>query len=475
VLLREKVGGGVLEKVGQIHMVGIGGSGMSPLARILLEMGYRVSGSDLKKSDSIRLLTDLGGQIKIGHRSDNINGAELVVASTAICQENVEVAEATKRGIPVIHRSELLALLLNERYGIAVAGVHGKTTTTSMIALILERAGLDPTIVIGGEVGALGGSAKFGRGKHLVAEADESDRSFLRYRPVVAVITTIEPDHLENYDGKFENLIQTFGQFLGNLRENGLAVLGVDNPHVRKLAQSCPRRYVTYALRQNADFQATDIVYQEGNTTYTAWQNGSRLGQVRLAVPGEHNVADSLAAIAVGIEVGLSFREITSHLTEFVGARRRFQLVGLVDDIMIIDDYAHHPTEIKATLHAARTGWQRRIIAAFQPHRYSRTHFLFDEFGPAFSEADEIILTDIYSPPPEKPIVGVTSQRLAQLIEKESKRPVHLVHDVEELVDFAAKIAQQGDLFITMGAGDITKAAGELARRLTEERTSKVI
>ncbi len=465
----------MLQKVGQIHLVGIGGSGMSPLARILLEMGYRVTGSDLKKSDVTRHLADLGGEIKIGHRPENIQGAELVVASTAICSENVEVLAAKKAGIPVLHRSELLALLLNERYGIAVAGVHGKTTTTSMISLILERAGLDPTIVIGGELGALGGSAKYGRGKHLVAEADESDGSFLRYRPVVGVITTIEPEHLENYGGKFENLVQSFDKYLHNIRDNGLAVLGVDSPIVYQLAQTCPRRYVTYALHRQADFQATDLVYNEGHTTYTAWQNGSRLGKVHLVVPGEHNVADSLAAIAVGMEVGLSFREITCHLEEFVGAQRRFQQIGLVDDIMVVDDYAHHPTEIKATLHAARTGWQRRIIAAFQPHRYSRTNSLFPEFGPAFAEADEVILTEIYSPPPEKPIVGVTSERLAQLIEKESNKPVHLVRDVAELVDFAAQIAKAGDLFITMGAGDITKAAGELARRLAEERTSKVI
>ena len=466
----------MLENIKQIHLVGIGGSGMSPLARILLEMGYKVTGSDLKKSEATRVLAELGAQIKIGHRPENIDGAELVVPSTAITQENIEVTEAARRGIRVIHRSELLAMLLNERYGIAVAGVHGKTTTTAMISLILERAGLDPTIVIGGELGALGGSAKYGRGRYLVAEADESDRSFLRYRPVIAVITTIEPDHLEYYDGKFENLVQTFGQFLGNLRENGLAVLGVDNPIVRQLAENCSRRYVTYAIHDRADFTASDLNFKDGHTSFTAWKCGTKLGKVQLVVPGEHNVADALAAIAVGSEVGLSFQEIVSHLQEFTGARRRFQLVGMVDDIMLVDDYAHHPTEIKATLHAARTAWEkRRIIVAFQPHRYSRTHFLFAEFGPAFAEADEVILTDIYSPPPEKPIVGVTSERLAQLIEVESGKPVHVVRDLEELVDFACKVVRSGDLFITMGAGDITKAASELSKRLAEERASKVI
>lgn len=457
-------------------MVGIGGSGMSPLARILLEMGYQVSGSDLKKSEATRFLTELGGRITIGHCPENVKDAQLVVTSTAICEQNVEVASAKERGLPILHRSELLALLLNERYGITVAGVHGKTTTTSMISLVLERAGLDPTIVIGGELGALGGSAKFGRGRYLVAEADESDNSFLRYRPVIGVITTIEPEHLENHGGKFENLVQSFEEYLHNIRGNGLAVLGIDSEIVAELAPKCPCRYVTYALGKDADFQATDLVYSEGRTHYRAWQNGTLLGDVELQVPGAHNVADSLAAIAVGMEVGLGFQEIASHLKEFVGAQRRFQHIDLVDNIMIVDDYAHHPTEIKATLKAAKEGWpQRRIIAAFQPHRYSRTHFLFDQFGPAFVDADEIILTEIYSPPPEKPIVGVTSDRLAQLIEKESKKPVHLVKDPSELVEFAAKNLESDDLFITMGAGDINTAAHGLAHRLREERTSKVI
>ena len=472
---KEKVGGGVLENVRRIHFIGIGGSGMSPLARILLEMGYEVSGSDLKRSEVTKALADQGAKIKIGHMAENVAGAEVVVTSTAISDENVEVAAASKSKIPIIHRSELLALLFNERYGIAVAGVHGKTTTTAMISLVLERAGLDPTIVIGGELGALGGSAKFGRGRYLVAEADESDGSLLRYKPVIGIVTNIEPDHLEFYDGKFENLVETFACFLGNLRENGLAILGVDNPTVRDLAKSCPRRYVTYALHEKADLTATDLRYQDGKSTFTVWQNGSKLGQVQLAVPGEHNVADSLAAIAAGLEVGLSFREIAAHLGEFSGARRRFQLVGQVDDILVFDDYAHHPTEIKATIHAARTGWGRRIIAAFQPHRYSRTHFLFSQFGPAFAEADEVVLTEFYSPPPENPIVGVTSQRLAELIAEQSKKPVHLVRDVEELVDYTSKLVQSGDLVITMGAGDITKAAPELVKRLAEERASKVI
>ncbi|MDI6870275.1 MAG: UDP-N-acetylmuramate--L-alanine ligase [Bacillota bacterium] len=452
-------------------MIGIGGSGMSPIAKVLLEMGHRVSGSDLKGSSTTLNLEAMGARISLGHRPENVEGADLVVVSTAIAEGNPELVAARERGLPVVHRSDMLAALMNERYGIAVAGAHGKTTVTSMIALVLERAGLDPTVVIGGELNDIGGSAKYGRGSYLVAEADESDRSFLRYRPRIAVVTTIEADHLEYYDGTLAKLVATFEEFLRNLPPDGLAVLGVDDQRVSGLRERLPRRTATYALQAEADYTADHLSLADRGSTFEVYHRRTCLGSLSLVVPGRHNVANALATLAVAAEVGIPFEAVREHLASFHGAKRRFQFIGEEGGVTVVDDYAHHPTEIKATLRAAREGWPgRRIVAVFQPHRYTRTHFLMEEFSKAFGYADAVVLAGIYSPPPEKPIPGVTAERLARLIEANEGRPVALIEDNRDIINYLARTVQAGDMVITMGAGDIWMVAEELVSRLRQER-----
>jgi UDP-N-acetylmuramate--alanine ligase len=452
-------------------MIGIGGSGMSPIAKVLLEMGHRVTGSDLKSSTTVQNLGAMGAHIYQGHRAEHVRGAELVVISTAIADSNPELVAARELGIPVIHRSDMLAALLNERHGIAVAGAHGKTTVTSMISLVLERAGLDPTVVIGGELNDIGGSAKYGKGPYVVAEADESDRSFLRYRPQTAVVTTIEADHLEYYDGTLDKLIATFEEFLENLPPAGLAVLGIDDERVREIRGRLNRRTVTYGLEHEADYTARSVTLAERGSTFTVYHRGARLGEVELVVPGRHNVANALATLAVAAEAGIPFEVAREHLARFHGAKRRFQFIGEEAGVTVVDDYAHHPTEIRATLRAAREGWpERRIVAVFQPHRYTRTHFLMDDFGQAFGHADLVVLGRIYSPPPEKPIPGVTAERLARLIEADLKRPVALIEDNRDIVNYLARTVRPGDMVITMGAGDIWMVAEELVGRLRQEK-----
>jgi UDP-N-acetylmuramate--alanine ligase len=450
-------------------MIGIGGSGMSPIAKVLLEMGDRVTGSDLKMSTTVNNLRELGATIAIGHDAANLGYPDVVVVSTAIDETNPEIAEARRRGVPVVHRADMLASLLNERHGIAVAGAHGKTTVTSMISLVLERAGKDPTVVIGGELNDIGGSAKYGKGPYLVAEADESDRSFLRYNPKIAVVTTIEADHLEYYDGTLDKMVATFAEFLEHLPSTGLAVLGIDDERVRRLGESLQRRKVTYGFSPDADYTAQDITMQERGSTFDVFHRGTRLGQMSLVVPGRHNIANALAALSVCSEVGLPFEEASLHLKDFHGAKRRFQFIGDERGVFVVDDYAHHPTEIKATLKAAKEGWpNRRIIAVFQPHRYTRTHFLMDEFGQAFGSADEVVLARIYSPPPERPIPGVTAERLAKMIEENDGRRVHHISDNRDIVDFLAKHVKSGDMVITMGAGDIWMVSEDLVARLRQ-------
>ncbi len=454
-----------------VHLIGIGGSGMSPIAKVLLEMGHRVSGSDLKGSSTTLNLEARGARISLGHQPENVQGADLVVVSTAIAEDNPELLAARERGIPVVHRSDMLAALLNEHHGIAVAGAHGKTTVTSMIALVLERAGLDPTVVIGGELNDIGGSAKYGRGDYLVAEADESDRSFLRYRPRIAVVTTIEADHLEYYDGTLAKIVAGFEEFLGNLHPNGLAVLGVDDQRVREIGGRLSRRKTTYALGTEADYTAVHIALAARGSTFDVRHRGALLGRMNLVVPGRHNVANALATLAVAAEVGIPFETVRAHLANFHGAKRRFQFIGEEAGVTVVDDYAHHPTEIQATLRAAREGWPgRRIVAVFQPHRYTRTHFLMEEFGKAFGYADAVVLGRIYSPPPEKPIPGVTAERLARLIEANDGRPVALIEDNRDIVNYLARTVQPADMVITMGAGDIWMVAEELVSRLRQER-----
>lgn len=448
-----------------VHFIGIGGYGMSAIARVMLEMGYNVTGSDLASQELTEKLATKGAKIYIGHNAEQVHGADLVVYSTALPKSNVERVEAEKLGIPVLHRSEMLAKLLNEREGVAVAGTHGKTTTTSMIASVMDNCGIDPTYIVGGEIVDKGTNAKAGKGKYVVAEADESDGSFLHYYPAYGIVTNIEADHLENYDGDFNKLKQAYVQFVNQIKPGGKAVVCGDDHNILELMPQMTSEIVTYGIDTNCDYIAKDIVLGDRKVTYTMFHGNEELGQVHLSVPGKHNVYNSMAAVIVCLEAGIPFAKIVDAICLTHGAKRRFQVLGDHNDILIIDDYAHHPTEILATISAAKaTG--KKIIAVFQPQRYTRTYFLLDDFSRAFGEADEVIITDIYSPAGEKQIEGINSARLVELIKQNSNANTrHLPTKEDVLVDLQGRLAA-GDLVLTMGAGDIYKVGKHLATKL---------
>jgi UDP-N-acetylmuramate--alanine ligase len=465
----KKAGEALLRTAEHVHFIGIGGYGMSAIARVMLEMGYQVSGSDVVRQELTDKLAAKGARIYIGHEPEHVRGADLVVYSTALSRDNVERREAEHLNIPILHRSQMLARLLNARTGVAVAGAHGKTTTSSMIALVMEICGLDPTYIIGGEIVNVGTNAKAGKGQFVVAEADESDGSFLQYESAVGVVTNIEADHLENYEGDFNKLKEAYVLFLRKIRPDGCAVVCADDENIRYLLpQVKGQRIITYGLEaEDADYRATDIELGDRCATFTVSKQGVTLGAVTLSVPGKHNVYNALATVIVCLEAGIPFESITKAIREFRGAKRRFQVLGEVKDMLVIDDYAHHPTEIQATIQAAKaTG--KRIIAVFQPQRYTRTFFLLDAFSRAFADADEVIITDIYSPAGEQRIEGVNSRKLVELIAQNSNPNVTYVPTKEEVRDLLSERIAPGDLVITMGAGDIWKAADELARILRE-------
>ncbi|MCP1306754.1 UDP-N-acetylmuramate--L-alanine ligase [Paenibacillus tyrfis] len=450
-----------------IHFIGIGGYGMSAIAKVMLEMGYQVSGSDLAQQELTEKLAAKGAQVFIGHEAQNVKGADVVVYSTALAKDNVEMVAAEELNIPMLHRSQMLAKLMNAKKGIAVAGAHGKTTTSSMIALVLERCGSDPTFIIGGEIMNVGSNAKAGKGDWVVAEADESDGSFLQYQPAIALVNNIEADHLENYDGNFENLKKAYAQFLSQVKEDGKAVVCLDDQYLKEMISSVNSEVLTYAIEAEADFTARNIVLGDRKVSFDVMRGDEALGTIHLSVPGKHNVYNALATLITCMEAGLSFDRIAEAITEFRGAKRRFQVLGEVNDILVIDDYAHHPTEIEATIQAAKaTG--KRIVAVFQPQRYTRTYFLFEQFSRAFPEADEVIITDIYSPAGEKQIEGIDSAKLVELIRQNSNANVRYVPTKEQVQTYLLKSVRPGDLVITMGAGDIWKAAAGLAEALTK-------
>ena len=450
----------------RIHFIGIGGTGMGPLAKIFLEMGWQVSGSDLKNSETTQYLQRLGARIALGHKAEHIDGADHVVYSSAIPKTNPEYLAAVERNLQLYHRSELVAKLLNEGRGVAVGGAHGKSTTTSMIAWILEKAGLDPVVLIGAHFEPFGPGAKFGRGGVVVAEADESDRSFLRYHPEIAIVTSIEADHLENYNGDFTELVNTYRQFLHNTKPNGVQILCIDDQQVRSIAHDFPEA-VTYGFSAEAAWRTEILDITPSRTRFTLYHNGKKYGDFSIRVPGKPYVSNACAAIVVCDLLGLKAETIAEHLAEFAGTQRRFQILCETEQgITVVDDYAHHPTEIAATLKAIRAGWDRRVIAVFQPHRYSRTKFLLEEFTTAFNDADIIILTDIFAPPPEQPIPGVSSEIMADKMRKLGKT-VYLVNDQSDVAEFLKGIVQSGDLIITMGAGPIWKTAHEVCELLT--------
>jgi len=459
----------VLGRTRHIHFVGVGGSGMSGIAELLANLGYVVSGSDAARSATTDRLAGLGVTVSIGHAADHVDEADVVVTSSAVRRTNPEVVEATRRGIPVIPRAEMLAELMRLRQAIAVAGAHGKTTTTSMIALALERAGLDPTAVIGGRLSAFGSNARLGRGELMVVEADESDRSFLKLYPMVAVITNIDYEHLENYGG-FDDLRQAFVDFANRVPFYGSVVCCADDVEVSRVIGRMTRRVTTYGLAESADITAQDVVLGPMSVTATVLQRQHQredrpttlttLGRLELQVPGHHNLLNALAAVAVGVEIGVPFNALAPGLREFRGAERRFDVKGEPNGVLVVDDYGHHPTEIAAVLAAART-MHRRIVVAFQPHRYSRTSALLDAFGPSLSAADHVVLTDIYAAG-EDPIPGISLAALAEHMRPLLGSKLEVVPALADVAPALARNARPGDMVITLGAGSIASVVEPL-------------
>lgn len=458
-----------MQKTQHIHFIGIGGSGMNGIAMIMQGLGYRVTGSDLKPSTVTERLEALGITCYAGHAGENLGDAEMVVASTAIPPDNAELAEARVRGLPVIHRGDMLAWLMRRQKGIAIAGAHGKTTTTSMAALVLEKNEMDPTIVIGGELTDIGGNAKLGRGEYLVAEADESDGSFLKLDPFIQIVTNIEDDHLDYYK-TVDKIVEAFQQFMAKAPEDGLAILCLDDPKIRELLEDYQRPFQTYALNQpGADYTMRNIRLSGQVSSGDVFYHDQYVGTLELSVPGSHNLSNALAVVALGMFIGVPFDGIAAALRGFRGAGRRFQLTGEVNGIKIIDDYAHHPTEIKATLKAASQVRTGRVIGVFQPHRYTRTSILGERFGEAFGDADVIIVSDIYSAG-EKPIEGVSARTIIDAIEKYEKRDVLYLPTSLDIIDYLSRDARPGDIILTMGAGDIWSTGMELVNRLKENQ-----
>ena len=469
-------------KIQQIHFVGIGGIGMSGIAEVLLNLGYKVSGSDLKSSAVTQRLAGLGASVFEGHRAENIAGAEVVVTSSAIAEENPEVVEAHKLHVPVIQRAEMLAELMRLKYGIAVAGMHGKTTTTSMVAAVLAGGGLDPTVVVGGRVDAMGSNARLGKSQYLVAEADESDRSFLKLSPILSVVTNIDREHMDCYRN-MRDVKKTFLEFMDRVPFYGMVVACNDDPLLRRLLPEVQRRTVTYGTKRGSDFwiKIPTLRQAQGRLSrakgaremgqplsqFAVRYRDQDLGEFTLHVPGMHNVLNATAAIAVGVGLDVGLEAIRTALDQFRGVDRRFQLRGRVAGVSVIDDYGHHPTEIKATLAAARSCGFRKIHVVFQPHRYTRTRDLLEEFATAFGDADSLFVLDIYAAS-EKPIEGISGEALARTIRESGGRSAQYVSSFADAVSSAAAVAQEGDMILTLGAGSVSQLGPMILEKLKE-------
>ena len=458
----------MFRKTQHIHLVGIGGAGMSGIAEVLLTMGYKVTGSDLQPSETTRRLEELGGKIFIGHQDSNVGEAQVVVVSSAVAASNPEVAAAKSRQIPVIPRAEMLAELMRLKFGVAIAGAHGKTTTTSMVANVLAQGGLDPTMVIGGKVNALGSHARLGRGDLLVAEADESDGSFLRLSPTIVAVTNLDREHLDHY-GSMDRITESFLEFINKVPFYGLAVLCADDERLRALFPRIVKRYQTYGLQEREgfvpDFKASEVTLKQWSAEFRAYFRGKNLGPFRLAVPGVHNVSNALAAIAIGVELDIPIDLIRKGLAAFTGVERRFHLRGEAGGIMVVDDYGHHPTEIKATLAAAKQSWDRRLVVLFQPHRYSRTRDCIEDFAHAFDQADTLFVTEIYAAG-EQPIPGISGAKLAETVKAAGHQSVTFIERKDSMPDQVLPHLKPGDLVLTLGAGDIWKAGTGILARL---------
>jgi UDP-N-acetylmuramate--alanine ligase len=456
-------------KIQRIHFVGIGGIGMSGIAEVLLNLGYRVTGSDLRHSGVTARLVSLGAQVFEGHAEENVQGADVVVTSSAIAKENSEVMEARRLHLPVIQRAEMLSELMRLKYGIAIGGMHGKTTTTSMVASVLAAGGLDPTVVVGGRVDAMGSNARLGKSQYLVAEADESDRSFLKLSPILSVVTNIDREHMDCYRD-MHDVEDTFVEFMDRVPFYGMVVACWDNEPLRALLPRVQRRVVTYGLSEGADFRVLSANHcgtqGEALSEFRVEYRGKDLGEFHLRVPGAHNILNATAAISVGVGLDIKPDDIRRALDEFRGVDRRFQLKGSAAGVNVIDDYGHHPTEIKATLAAATQCGYQRVLVVFQPHRYSRTQLLMEDFAEAFRDADSVFILDIYAAS-EQPIPGVSSKVLAERIRDGKGRPAEYVPSFDEAVEAIAKNAQAGDIVLTLGAGNVSQLGPLIVDRLS--------
>ncbi|MSP64211.1 MAG: UDP-N-acetylmuramate--L-alanine ligase [Bacteroidetes bacterium] len=448
----------MFSSIKKIHFIGIGGIGMSGIAEILLDQGFKVSGSDRALSEVTQRLESLGAKIFGSHEAKNIyDDVDTVVYSSAVSPDNSEIQEAKKRKLPIVRRAEMLAEVMRLKYGIGVAGTHGKTTTTSMISLVLMEGNLDPTVIVGGKLSGLGGTnARLGKGDYIVVEADEFDRSFLSLTPTIAIMTTLETDHLDTYRD-LEDIKNAFVQFANKVPFYGFVVLCLDEPALQDIIpQISKKKIYTYGFSPQADLQAVDIVHKEQETKFTVLKNGEECGKITLQIPGKHNVQNSLAAILIGLQLGIPFEKVKSGIEKFTGVYRRWEKKGEVNGITLYDDYAHHPTECRATLSGAKDGWKKRVVCVFQPHLFSRTRDFYEEFGKAFLLADVLVVTDVY-PARESPIQGVTGELIIMAAKKFGHKNTHYVSDKNNIPVFLKSITKKDDIVITMGAGDIWK------------------
>ena len=457
-------------KINQVHFVGIGGIGMSGIAELLLNLGFTVTGSDLNNSDNVKRLINLGIDVKIGHNPLNVGKTDVLVYSSAVQSENPEIIKARQNGIPVIKRAEMLGELISvKETSIAVGGTHGKTTTSSMIGTVLSYAKMEPTLVVGGLVQNLDTNSKLGDGNVIVVEADEFDRSFLALKPTIAVITNIELEHTDCYDD-LNDLKGAFLQFCQSVPFYGEVIVCIDSPAIREIIPKIERPMTTYGRSRDAAYRAENLRFDSTNSTYSVFRAEENLGEIRINVPGEHNVLNSLASVVIGLEMGLSFSKIQKGIETYNGVRRRFEIKGCYNNIMVVDDYAHHPTEIISTLKAARGGWEKRIIAVFQPHLFSRTQAFFREFSDALKEADVIIITDIY-PAREKPIPGITSELIYNECKNSGKQQCYYIPDLDNIIKKLDEIVKENDLVLTLGAGSIWRYSEAYARHLEKNLT----
>ena len=455
-------------KVKKVHFVGIGGIGMSGIAELLINLGFEVTGSDMKTTNITENLQKHGAVIYEGHKPENVNDSDVLVYSSAVQVDNPELQRAKDKQIPIIRRAEMLSELLKlKQTSIAVGGTHGKTTTTSMMGAVLTEALLDPTLVVGGVVKSLDVNALLGQGDVIVAEADEFDKSFLQLTPTYAIITNIDTDHMDCYDSE-EDLLNAFAQYANAIPFYGAVVACVDEPLIKRILPDISRPVITYGFSGDAEFQAERRLYREVRSTFVVKHRGKELGEVEMMVPGAHNVKNALAVIALGTEMNIDFNTISNGLKQFSGVKRRFEIKGIFDDVMVVDDYAHHPTEVSATLRAIKNGWDRRLVAVFQPHLYSRTQDLYEDFARAFLISDVLLVTDVY-PAREEPIAGVTGELITNMAKSMGHENVYWVEDKKRLVAAMKALVEPGDLVITMGAGDIWRICDKYAAMLEKE------